>query len=80
MGLTAEITIPKHLRWIPKGMDVNYLKKASGTLIATCDIDKDNFFKLNSYPGEVHLPVEVKNKDNEIVTSAIVRLWITEKK
>ena len=55
MGLTAEATIPPHLRWLPKGMDVKYLKKATGKLTATCDIDKDKFFALNQYPGDVKI-------------------------
>jgi acyl-coenzyme A thioesterase PaaI-like protein len=79
MGLVAESTIPKHLRWLPKGMDVNYLKKASGTLTATTDINPDTFFLLEKYPGEVKVPVSVKDASGVEVTSAEVRLWISLK-
>ena len=79
MGLTAEGSIPSHLRWLPSGMDVNYKKKSMGQLIATCKVDPETFFQLSKYPGEVGLPVEVKNADGIVVTEAIVRLWISEK-
>ena len=32
MGLMLDATIPSHLRWIPKGMNVQYVKKARGKL------------------------------------------------
>ena len=72
MGLVAEVTIPKHLRWLPMGMDVSYLKKATGKLTATSSIDATKFFELSSYPGEVHCPVEIKNKEGVVVTKAVV--------
>ncbi len=72
MGLTAEASIPAHLRWLPMGMDVRYLKKASGGLTATCQIDPTSFFTLEKYPGEVKMPVEVKNSDGLLITDAVV--------
>ena len=32
MGCVAESTIPGNLRWLPRGMDVNYVAKATGKL------------------------------------------------
>ena len=37
-GLCIEVTLPKEYRWIPAGMQVSYLKKATTDLIATCEI------------------------------------------
>jgi acyl-coenzyme A thioesterase PaaI-like protein len=79
MGLVAESTIPKHLRWLPMGMNIDYLKKATGKLTATSEIDADTFFQLDKYPGMVSVPVVVKNMDDLVVTTAEVRLWISEK-
>jgi acyl-coenzyme A thioesterase PaaI-like protein len=79
MGLVAESTIPKHLRWLPKGMDVKYLKKASGTLTATTKIDPETFFLLEKYPGDVSVPVSVRDENNVEVTTGEVRLWISLK-
>ena len=33
-GLTTDVSIPASMRWIPKGMTVQYLKKAVGTMHA----------------------------------------------
>jgi hypothetical protein len=60
-------------------MDVNYLKKATGQLEATSTIDPEKFFVLPQYPGEVKVPVEIKNKEGVLVTKAEVRLWISKK-
>ena len=73
MGLVAEATIPAHLRWLPKGMDIQYLKKATGRLTATSLIDETKFFTLPTYPGEVAVPVEVKNEEGLLVAKADVR-------
>ena len=72
MGIIAEATIPKDLRWLPMGMNVDYLKKATGKLTATSQIDPETFFKLEKYPGEVKVPVEVKNAEGVLVTKADV--------
>lgn len=37
-GICAEASIPIHRRWIPMGMEVAYLKKATTNLMATCDL------------------------------------------
>lgn len=74
MGLVAEASIPKHLRWLPMGMDVNYLKKATGKLTATSEIDAATFFNLDKYPGQVQVPVDVKNEEGVVVSSAKVSL------
>lgn len=73
MGLVAESSIPGHLRWLPMGMDVNYLKKAAGKLTAKSSIDPETFYVLPNYPGEVRMPVEVYNGDGVLVTKGDVR-------
>jgi len=79
MGLVAESTIPAHLRWLPMGMNVDYKLKATGKLTAETNIDPATFFKLDKYPGKVEVPVIVRNAAGDAVTTAEVRLWISEK-
>jgi hypothetical protein len=74
MGLVAEASIPEHLRWLPMGMNVDYLKKAQGQLTATSAIDPKTFFELANYPGEVRVPVQVHNAEGVMVTKADVSL------
>ncbi len=72
MGLVAEASIPADLRWLPMGMDVQYLKKATGQLTASTNLDPATFFTLPAYPGEVKVPVDVKNEEGVLVTKAQV--------
>jgi len=72
MGLVAEASIPQDLRWLPMGMDVAYVKKATGRLTATSQLDPATFFSLPAYPGEVRVPVDVKNAEGVTVTTAQV--------
>eukprot|EP00605_Chrysophyceae_sp_TOSAG23-4_P002746 GSChrysophyteH1.ASY1.ANO1.3025.1 assembled CDS len=79
MGLVAEGSIPRHLRWLPMGMNIDYLKKATGKLTAESVIEPNSFFALEEYPGKVEVPVTVRNESGVVVTKADVRLWISEK-
>lgn len=74
MGLVVEASIPAHLRWLPMGMDVDYLKKSSGKLTATSTIDPETFFTLQKYPGKVLVPVTVVNEEGVVVTKADVSI------
>jgi hypothetical protein len=51
---------------------VDYLKKASGKLVATTIIDPSTFFELKVYPGRVDVPVEARDSNNILVTKAQV--------
>lgn len=77
MAIVTEASLPSHLRWLPIGMDVNYLKKATGKLEATSNIETATLFKLATYPGEVKIPIEVKNSSGELVTKADVSRTIS---
>lgn len=75
MGVAAEATVPTTHRWIPKGMNVEYLAKAKGTMRATATA---------SWPADpadrFELPFEVAvrdSKDKEVF-HATIRLWISE--
>ena len=38
-GLMTDVSIPSSMRWIPKGMQVEYLGKANGTMHAVATLD-----------------------------------------
>lgn len=80
MGLVTTATLPSHLRWIPMGMEIAYEKKSFGKLTAKVDIDPNTFFKLEKYPGPVFVPIKVHDEKGQIVSSAQVKLWISESK
>jgi len=75
MGITAEASSPTGYRWIPKGMTVEYLAKARGTMRATATL---------AFPAEipdgVEIPAKISITDpegTEVLTGEI-RLWITK--
>lgn len=76
-GTMTEVMVPSTHRWIPKGMTVDYLKKANTDLIATAspeskmDLSKATEFKVN---------VLVRDTDDDIVFRAVITMWISPKK
>jgi len=74
-GLTTEVSIPGHLRWIPSGMQVQYLKKAHTDLVAECtlgDVDWDNIDNLD-------VTVSVCDREGKEVVRAVITMKIGAK-
>jgi hypothetical protein len=76
MGALAESTVPAHLRWIPKGMELEYLAMADSTLLATADTDPADW----AQPGEVPVRVQATRKDGTVVVRGVIRLHVSEKR
>ncbi len=74
MGICTEASIPNHRRWIPMGMEVAYLKKATTNLTATCDLSDANWEQ-----SEVPCFVSVTNTDGVEVMTATIMLKVTNK-
>lgn len=77
-GLMTDVSIPPEMRWIPKGMTVNYLQKAKGKLTAIAHTNPTDFrIADEGYPYQVK--VEVKNTRDELVFTAMIEMWISPK-
>jgi len=74
MGIMAEASIPAHLRWIPKGMEVDYQTKGETDITAVARIDADKW-----QPGDVYVDVVAKDTQDRTVVAGKIKLWITEK-
>lgn len=74
-GTLIEATLPRHLRWIPKGMTVRYLKKAETDLTASIDID----MAAMSAVGDVIMPVQVKDSRGVVVVEADINMYVSHK-
>lgn len=74
MGFMAEASIPKHLRWIPKGMTLEYPAKADSDIHCTASVSADAWV-----PGDLPVVVEAVNASGTTVVSGIINLWISEK-
>src|SRR6056297_1801678 len=62
MGGLAEVTIPKHLRWIPMGMSLEYTAKANSDIRAVAETDPGDW-----QVGEVPVRVTAFRDDGEAV-------------
>jgi acyl-coenzyme A thioesterase PaaI-like protein len=77
-GTMTEVTVPATHRWIPKGMTVEYLKKAESDLIAIASPVEQNYDWEKA--GEYLVNVDVLDKHNQKVFRATITMWISKKK
>jgi len=77
-GVMTDATIPADMRWIPKGMSVEYLKKAMGTMhgIATPELATPVPDGGHEWP----VRVEVVDSADETVFRARVLMWVSPRK
>jgi acyl-coenzyme A thioesterase PaaI-like protein len=74
-GVMTVASLPDGMRWIPKGMSVQYLKRASGTLrgVATPAIP----LVVSEAGYDLPVSVEVFNTAGEIVFAAQIGMWLS---
>jgi acyl-coenzyme A thioesterase PaaI-like protein len=73
-GTMTDVTVPATHRWIPKGMTVEYLKKATQDLIAVATPAATFDWPT---AGEYPVSVAVSQRDGELVFRAAITMWLT---
>ncbi len=76
-GLCTDVSLPADMRWIPKGMTVEYLQKAVGTMHARAKLDVLPTSTSAGY--EFALPVEVNDDAGKTVFRALIQMWISSR-
>lgn len=74
-GMAVDVSLPKNLRWIPREMTVQYLKKAKGTLNALCSFEPDILV-----PGDIPISLQIMDSSGESVLDATILFYISERK
>lgn len=74
MGVMAEASIPKHLRWIPKGMSVDYTAKAGSDIRCVAKVNPEQWV-----PGDLLVEVNAYDENDVVVVTGHIKLWISEK-
>lgn len=76
-GVMTDATIPADMRWIPKGMSVDYLKKAAGELrgIATPAAARST-----ADGHEWPVDVQVLDAAGEVVFRARIMMWVSPRR
>lgn len=77
-GVMTDVTIPAGLRWIPKGMTVEYLKKAVGTMHAVAT--PETGLPAPGEAAEWPVVVEVNDGSGETVFRARVQMWVSPRR
>lgn len=75
-GTMTEASLPPHMRWLPKGMQVDYLAKAETDLTAEC--------RLPDFPidqsSDVPVTVSIKDTKSKEVCRAVITMYVSPRK
>lgn len=74
-GVLAEACLPVSMRWIPKGMEVEYLARARGPMRAEAQPAVPPVHADSGY--ELPIRVTVRDRDDTDVFRARIRMWVT---
>jgi uncharacterized protein (TIGR00369 family) len=75
-GTMTEISIPPTMRWLPKGMTVEYLKKSSGGVRAVATLPE----VADGAGRDVPALVEIKDDAGDLVCRATITMWVSPRK
>lgn len=74
MGVMAEASIPSHLRWIPKGMSLDYTAKAGSDIRCVAEVHPEQWNQ-----GDMLVAVTAYDDKDVIVVKGHIKLWISAK-
>jgi acyl-coenzyme A thioesterase PaaI-like protein len=72
-GMVTEVTIPHTMRWLPRGMTIEYLKRAESGVRATARLDKTEWREA----GNVGVPVTVVDAAGNEVVRAVITMYVS---
>lgn len=75
-NIAVAYTLPDDARFIVAGMSLDYVKKARGTIIGTCDCPAID----SSERREYQVPVVLRDRSGEVVVEATLRTLVGPKK
>lgn len=77
-GVMTDASLPASMRWIPRGMQVEYLKKAVGPMRAVATPDRP--LVESDVPYELPVTVEVTDRAGDAVFHARIAMWVSPKR
>jgi len=75
-GTMTEVSIPASMRWLPKGMQVEYLKKAETGVEATATLADVH----EGAAREVPATVEIRDHAGVMVCRAVITMWVSPRR
>lgn len=75
-GMLMEATLPAELRWIPRGMTIEYLGKAMTDITASARLDKADWAERQ----DIGVPVTAADTSGKEVVRAVITMYVTRQK
>jgi uncharacterized protein (TIGR00369 family) len=75
-GTLTEVSIPASMRWLPKGMTVEYLRRAESDVEAIATLPRVDEGPARDVPATV----EVKDRTGEVVCRAVITMWVSPRR
>ena len=76
-GTLMEASLPGGLRWIPRGMQVSYLRKAATDVTATAVLSPVPDAGFN---GDVEVVVDLRDRSGETVCRASIAMYVSPRR
>ncbi len=77
-GVCTDVSTPKGVRWLPKGMTVEYLAKAESDVTGECVIAPIEFV-AGERARDLPVVVEIKDRTGRLVTRAVITMYLSIK-
>ena len=75
-GTMTEVSIPRSMRWLPRGMQVEYLKKAESDVEAIATLPE----VAEGAARDVPATVEIHDRAGATVCRATITMWVAPRK
>ena len=72
-GMVTEVSLPPSMRWIPRGMTIEYLQPARSDVTATARLDRNEW----SGAQNVGVPVTVVDQAGVEVVRAVITMYVS---
>jgi acyl-coenzyme A thioesterase PaaI-like protein len=76
MGLLAEASVQPGTRWIPKGIQLDYIAKVPSAVECVAETDPQDWDRPT--PHEVRVRVTGRLADGTVVVKGVIPLWVTD--
>ena len=76
-GMVTEVTIPTTMRWLPRGMTIEYLRRAESDVTATARLIK---IEWPGHSENIAVPVTIVDANGTEVVRAVITMYVSPKR
>ena len=74
-GMVTEVTVPTNMSWVPRGMTIEYLRRAESEVTATARLDKTEWTQAQN----VAVPITVVDRNGTEVVRAVITMYVSSR-